>query len=160
MERDAQSPQEPQDRDGRRARPRRSRVIGGGAAIAAGGDDDASDAPITGAALARAKAAALAHTGGGKVTETEVGDEESLYEVEVTLPDGSHVDVQLDERFQVVGSEETATTTRETASRRRNRLRRRERRGGVLPHCGGVLPASASLPLVRAPHGRSSGDRA
>ena len=80
-------------------------AIGGGAAIAAGGDDDASDAPITGAALARAKAAALAHTGGGKVTETEVGDEESLYEVEVTLPDGSHVDVQLDERFQVVGSE-------------------------------------------------------
>jgi uncharacterized membrane protein YkoI len=80
-------------------------AIGGGAAIAAGGDDDGSDTPITGAALARAKAAALEHTGGGKVTETEVGDEESLYEVEVTLPDGSQVDVQLDERFQVVGSD-------------------------------------------------------
>ena len=80
-------------------------AIGGGAAIAAGGDDDGADAPITGAALAKAKAAALAHTGGGRVTETEAGDEESRYEVEVTLADGSQVDVQLDERFQVVGSE-------------------------------------------------------
>ena len=39
------------------------------------------------------------------MTETEVGDEESLYEVEVTLDDGSQVDVQLDGRFRVVGSE-------------------------------------------------------
>jgi uncharacterized membrane protein YkoI len=78
----------------------------GGAAYASGvGDDDATDTPITGAALAQAKAAALAHTGGGEVTETEVGDEESLYEVEVTLPNGDQVDVQLDENFEVVGSE-------------------------------------------------------
>ena len=62
--------------------------------------------PITGAALDQATAAALAHTGGGRVTETEVGDEESLYEVEVTLADGSQVDVQLDESFEVVGSED------------------------------------------------------
>ena len=81
-------------------------AIGGGAAIAAGGDDDASETPITGAALAKAKAAALAHTGGGKVTGTEAGDEESAYEVEVTLPDGSQVDVQLDTSFVVVGSED------------------------------------------------------
>jgi uncharacterized membrane protein YkoI len=80
-------------------------AIGGGAAIAAGGDDESSDTPITGAALAKAKSAALAHTGGGTVTETEVGDEESLYEVEVTLPNGDQVDVQLDENFRVVGSE-------------------------------------------------------
>jgi hypothetical protein len=38
------------------------------------------------------------------VTETEVGDEESYYEVEVTLDDGSQVDVQLDENVNVVGS--------------------------------------------------------
>ena len=82
-------------------------IAGGGVAIAAGGDDDddASDTPITGAALDRAEAAALAHTGGGRVTGTEVGDEESRYEVEVTLADGSQVDVQLDERFRVVGDE-------------------------------------------------------
>jgi uncharacterized membrane protein YkoI len=63
------------------------------------------EAPITGADLDKASAAALAHTGEGKVTETEVGDEESLYEVEVTLDDGSQVDVQLDENFEVVGDE-------------------------------------------------------
>ena len=38
------------------------------------------------------------------MTETEVGDEESLYEVEVTLPGGNQVDVQLDESFMVVGA--------------------------------------------------------
>jgi uncharacterized membrane protein YkoI len=77
---------------------------GSGIAIAASGGDD-SEAPITGDALDQAKAAALAETGGGKVTETEVGDEESHYEVEVTLDDGTQVDVQLDENFDVVGSE-------------------------------------------------------
>jgi hypothetical protein len=38
------------------------------------------------------------------VTGTEVGDEESYYEVEVTLDDGRQVDVQLDESFAVVSS--------------------------------------------------------
>ena len=79
----------------------------GGVAIAgaADGDDDGSERPIGGAALDRASAAALDHTGGGRVTETEVGDEESYYEVEVTRDDGSQVDVQLDRDFEVVGSE-------------------------------------------------------
>ncbi len=75
-----------------------------GITMAAAGNDD-TDTPISGDALQRATAAALAHTGAGRVTETEVGDEESLYEVEVTLDDGSQVDVQLDEQFKVVGSE-------------------------------------------------------
>jgi uncharacterized membrane protein YkoI len=78
-------------------------AAGTGIAIAGGGDDD--EAPITGSALEQAKAAALEETGGGTVTETEVGDEESYYEVEVTLDDGTQVDVQLDENFDVVGSE-------------------------------------------------------
>jgi hypothetical protein len=76
----------------------------GGVAIA-GNDDDGSERPITGSALDRAGAAALDHTGDGKVTDTEVGDEESYYEVEVTRGDGSEVDVQLDRGFEVVGSE-------------------------------------------------------
>jgi uncharacterized membrane protein YkoI len=78
----------------------------GGAAIAGaagGGDDGGGDKAITGAALDRASAAALRATGGGRVTETEVGDEESYYEVEVTRADGSQVDVQLDRGFDVVG---------------------------------------------------------
>jgi uncharacterized membrane protein YkoI len=77
----------------------------GGAAIAAGGDDDGTDSPITGSALDHATAAALEHTGGGTVTGTEVGDEESYYEVEVTLDGGRQVDVQLDKSFNVVSSE-------------------------------------------------------
>jgi uncharacterized membrane protein YkoI len=83
-------------------------LAAGGVAIAgaAGGDDDdGGERPISGSALDRASAAALDHTGGGKVTETETGDEESRYEVEVTRADGSQVDVQLDRDFQVVGSE-------------------------------------------------------
>ena len=86
-------------RGGRHRRRRRHR-----SGAAAGGDDDATDRAITGGALDRAKAAALADTP-GKVTETEVGDEESYYEVEVTRADGSQVDVQLDRHFRVVGSE-------------------------------------------------------
>ncbi len=81
--------------------------VTGGVAVAAGGDDDATQKPITGSALDRAKEAALAHTGEGRVTETEVGDEESYYEVEVTLDDGSQVDVQLNRSFEVVGSRTT-----------------------------------------------------
>jgi uncharacterized membrane protein YkoI len=76
---------------------------GAGIAAAAGGGDD-NEAPITGDALDKASAAALESTGEGRVTETEVGDEESYYEVEVTLDDGSQVDVQLDRSFNVVGS--------------------------------------------------------
>jgi uncharacterized membrane protein YkoI len=77
----------------------------GGVAIAAGGDDDGTDSPITGSALDHATAAALENTGGGRVTGTEVGDEESYYEVEVTLDGGRQVDVQLDKSFNVVSSE-------------------------------------------------------
>ena len=81
-------------------------VAGAGAGIAvATGDADATDTPIRGDALDRAGAAALRHTGGGRITETEVGDEESLYEVEVTRADGSQVDVQLDRGFNVVAAE-------------------------------------------------------
>ena len=78
---------------------------GAGWAVAGGADDDGTQESITGPALDKASAAALEHTGEGRVTETEVGDEESYYEVEVTLDDGSQVDVQLDEDFNVVGDE-------------------------------------------------------
>ncbi|MBA2279899.1 MAG: hypothetical protein M3527_05000 [Actinomycetota bacterium] len=80
----------------------------GGTQIAGAGNEDSNEGPdtaITGDALARASAAAVAEAGGGRVTDTEAGDEESYYEVEVTLDDGSQVDVQLDENFAVVGTE-------------------------------------------------------
>jgi uncharacterized membrane protein YkoI len=79
---------------------------GAGLAIAGGSDDD--EAPISGSDLDRASQAALAHTGGGEVTDTEIGDEESYYEVEVTDIDGSQTDVQLDRSFDVVGDETDA----------------------------------------------------
>ena len=78
-------------------------AVGAGVAIASN-DDDATERSITGSALEQASAAALEHTGEGTVSETEVGDEESYYEVEVTLEDGSQVDVQLDRDFNVVSS--------------------------------------------------------
>lgn len=93
-------------------------LLVGGAALAATATSDGStteaeraedraevDTPITGNALDRASAAALEHTGEGRVTGTEVGDEESYYEIEVQLDDGRQVDVQLDQEFQIVGDE-------------------------------------------------------
>ena len=78
-------------------------VIGGGTgiAIATGALDD--DTPLTGSALEQATAAALAHTGGGTVIETEAGDGGSAYGVEIRLDDGRVVEVGLDENFQVIG---------------------------------------------------------
>jgi hypothetical protein len=80
-------------------------LAAGGAALATAGSEGDSEQPIAGSELQRAEDAALQHTGGGSVTDTEVGDEESLYEVEVTKDDGSQVDVQLDADFEVVGDE-------------------------------------------------------
>ena len=78
-------------------------AAGSGVAVAASGGAD-SEAAISGDALSRVSVAALAVTGGGQVTDTEVSDEDSYYEVEVTKSDGSSVDVQLDENLQVIGS--------------------------------------------------------
>lgn len=84
----------------------------GGAAIAgaAGGEDK----PITGDALDKASKAALAETGGGTITETEVDTPEAddekeagdgYYEVEVKGSDGKQTEVNLDRDFKVVGTE-------------------------------------------------------
>jgi uncharacterized membrane protein YkoI len=83
-------------------------VLGGGGGTAyslAHDDDDDTQRPIPAEDREQAERAALEKTGGGRVTETEVDDEESKYEVEVTLDDGTQVDVQLDESFDVVSSE-------------------------------------------------------
>jgi uncharacterized membrane protein YkoI len=78
-------------------------VAGTAAGVVIATSDDA-DIPITGDALKKASAAALVYTGGGTVTETEVGDEDGYYEVEVTMADGTEVDVHLDRDFNVIGS--------------------------------------------------------
>jgi uncharacterized membrane protein YkoI len=80
-------------------------VMGAGGAIAVG-NDDADETQITGKALKRASAAALAETGGGKVTATEVeNDRESAYEVEVTLHNGKQVDVELAKDYKVLAAD-------------------------------------------------------
>ncbi|MEO8691017.1 MAG: hypothetical protein ABI611_22740 [Solirubrobacteraceae bacterium] len=82
----------------------------GGAAIAgaASGGSDTGDAStaITGDAKASAEKAALAYTGGGKVNQTELDNENgATYEVEVARTDGSTVDVRLDENDKVIVAE-------------------------------------------------------
>jgi uncharacterized membrane protein YkoI len=74
----------------------------GGAAIADARQGDDGE-PLRGATLARASTVALKAAGGGRVTETEHDSEDgATYEVEVTKPDGSQVDVRLDGAFNVV----------------------------------------------------------
>jgi uncharacterized membrane protein YkoI len=75
-------------------------ATGGGIAWATSGGDEQ---PLTGSALERATAAALRHTGGGTVTETETGDDGAAYGVEVRLADGTQVEVNLDASFHVIG---------------------------------------------------------
>jgi hypothetical protein len=77
-------------------------ALSAGFAIAARGD---GDKPLTGTALEKATAAALAHARGGTVTETEVGDDGAAYSVEIRRDDGTEIEVNLDEQFSVVGQE-------------------------------------------------------
>ena len=92
-------------------------LAGGGAAIAGatgGGEDegvldDGTGQPVKGSTLERASAVALDQTGGGRVTGSEIDDEEGYYEIEVTRDDGSQTDVHLDGDFNVLGAESDGT---------------------------------------------------
>jgi uncharacterized membrane protein YkoI len=75
----------------------------GGAALA--GASSGNDS-LSGSTYDRAEKAALAETGGGKVTDTERDSENgATYEVEVTKDGGGQVDVRLDDQFEVVAAE-------------------------------------------------------
>ena len=77
---------------------------GGGVAIATnGGDDGPASHAYTQEQADAASAAALEATGGGTVNSVETDDENgATYEVEVTKPDGTTVDVRLDENYVVI----------------------------------------------------------
>jgi hypothetical protein len=77
-------------------------LVGAGVAYATGSGDDSSG-QAGGANIEKAKSVALEHVN-GRVTGTEVGDEEGYYEVEVVKDDGSQVDVHLDKNFNVLGT--------------------------------------------------------
>lgn len=74
----------------------------GATAVTAPADDDA---PLTGEPHDRAVAAAVAHVGGGEVTDTEMGDGGAVYGVEVRKPDGTQVEVNLDQAYAVTSAE-------------------------------------------------------
>jgi uncharacterized membrane protein YkoI len=90
-------------------------AVGGGTgiALAATGDDSGGDAPITGEALEQATSAALEHTGGGTVVDSEIdNDQENYYEVEVQLAGGSITVVELSVDFSVVATEQEGSDDR------------------------------------------------
>lgn len=79
-------------------------VAAGGVAVATGGGDDGPTShQYTQEQADAATKAALEATGGGTANSVETDSENgATYEVEVTKPDGSTVDVRLDEHYQVV----------------------------------------------------------
>ena len=75
-------------------------AAGTGVAVA-GGDD--GEGTVTGPAAERAIEAALTATDGGRANSVERDSEDgAVWEVEVTRPDGSTVDVRLDGDLHVV----------------------------------------------------------
>jgi uncharacterized membrane protein YkoI len=80
-------------------------LVVAGAATGVGLANAGDDRPIQGTDRDRATAAALASVGGGSVLETEIDDGGAAYSVEVRRTDGSVVEVQLDARFRVIGTE-------------------------------------------------------
>ncbi|WP_018157764.1 PepSY domain-containing protein [Demetria terragena] len=78
--------------------------VGGGFAAHAVASD--GNSKVSGPDLDRASKAALAKVGGGKVTDVERGDGDDIeaYEVEVTRPNGSEVDVKLDKSFRAISA--------------------------------------------------------
>jgi hypothetical protein len=75
--------------------------VGATAVTAPAGDDN----PPTGEPRDRAVAAAVAHVGGGEGTDTELGDGGAAYGVEVRKPDGTLVEVNLDQGYAVTHAE-------------------------------------------------------
>jgi uncharacterized membrane protein YkoI len=79
-------------------------VLAGAGVAYASGSGDSSEQQATGSGIEKAKSIALDYTNGGRVTGTEIGDEEGYYEVEVIRGDGSQVDVHLDRDFNVLST--------------------------------------------------------
>ena len=86
-------------------------LVGAGVAYASGtsgdgssGDGSSGDGPSTGPGMDQAKSIALQQVN-GRVTATEFQDQEGYYEVEVTKPDGSQVDVHLDKNYNVINAQ-------------------------------------------------------
>ena len=78
-------------------------VGAGGVAVATSGDDGPASHQYTPEQAETAIRAALEATGGGTANSVETDSENgATYEVEVTRPDGTTVDVRLDDDYRVV----------------------------------------------------------
>src|SRR4051812_36849198 len=78
-------------------------VTAGGVAVATSGDDGPASHQYTQEQADAATKAALEATGGGTANSVETDNENgATYEVEVTKPDGTTVDVRLDQNYHVV----------------------------------------------------------
>lgn len=74
-----------------------------GGAVALAGGSDRGEGTVTGPDADRATAAALEATSGGHANSVERDTENgATWEVEVTRPDGTTVDVRLDDGYGVV----------------------------------------------------------
>ena len=78
-------------------------LLGAGAAYATGSGGDPSG-QASGSNLEKAKSVALQQVN-GRVTGSEVGDEEGAYQIEVTKSDGTQVDVNLDKNFNIINAQ-------------------------------------------------------
>ena len=88
-------------------------LITGAIAVAGVGDSEES---VTGPAAQRAERVALALTGGGTSQGVERDDGGAgAWEVEITRPDGTSVEVLLDEGYQLVAIEDEGTDANEDA---------------------------------------------
>jgi hypothetical protein len=92
-------------------------IAAGGVGIAYGVGGD-SDEQVTGPDADKAKAAALDAVDGGKVTEIEHqdGDGAGSFEVEIQRPDGSELEVYVDDQYRTVGQEQDDDTGSEDES--------------------------------------------
>jgi hypothetical protein len=81
-------------------------LAAGGVGIAYAVSGGESEEQVTGPDAQKAEKAALDVAGGGTVTESEFQESggAGFYEVEVQRPDGSQVEVHLDDQFQPVGT--------------------------------------------------------
>ena len=83
-------------------------LVGAGVAYATGSSGDGSSGDgseqSTGPGMDKAKSVALEQVN-GRVSATEFQDEEGYYEVEITKPDGTQVDVHLDKNFIVLDAQ-------------------------------------------------------
>ena len=80
-------------------------IIAGGVGAGPAISQTADDQELTGSTRDQAVDAALKATGGGTVTETEMGDGGAAYGVEVLTSGGREVEVNLDRNLNITGQE-------------------------------------------------------